>query len=85
MLYLGGFMGRDPVITREGLQQLIEQGDLRYIYSDARGTGDQASISTWVRNTCAVVQGYGTNTQNAGAPDGTQNRGNMVVSLYDCG
>ena len=78
-------MGRDPVITSEGLQQLIQQGELRYIYSEGGGTGDQASVSTWVRNTCIVVQGYDTSTQNAGAPDGTLNRGNMAVSLYDCG
>lgn len=85
VLYLGGFMGRDPVITNEGLQQLIEQGELRYIYSDAGNGGNQSNVSSWVRNSCTLVKGFNTNTQNAGAPDGTLNRGNMAVSLYDCG
>ncbi len=85
VLYLGGFMGRDPVITNEGLQQLIQQGELRYIYSDAGNGGNQSNVSSWVRNSCTLVEGFNTNTQNAGAPDGTQNRGNMAVSLYDCG
>jgi 4-amino-4-deoxy-L-arabinose transferase-like glycosyltransferase len=85
VLYLGGFMGRDPVITEEGLQQLVESGELRYIYSEAGGGGNRANVSTWVRNSCTIVAGFNTNTQNAGAPDGTLNRGNMAVSLYDCG
>lgn len=86
VLYLGGFNGRDPVITSEGLQQLIEQGELRYLYSESGGgRGSQAEISNWVRNACTPVEGFNTNTQNAGAPDGTLNRGNMAVSLYDCG
>jgi 4-amino-4-deoxy-L-arabinose transferase-like glycosyltransferase len=86
VLYLGGFNGRDPVITGAGLQQLIEQGELRYIYSESGGGGgNQSGISSWIRNTCTPVEGFNTNTQNAGAPDGTLNRGNMAVSLYDCG
>jgi len=99
VLYMGGFMGRDPVVTSEDLQRLVDRGELRYIYWDARGGsrgpaggGDQSSISTWVQSACTLVQGFNTNTQNAGAPDGTatpgeafMGRGDMEVSLYDCG
>ncbi|HSD83208.1 MAG TPA: glycosyltransferase family 39 protein, partial [Anaerolineae bacterium] len=85
VLYLGGFMGRDPVISDEDLQQLVKSGELRYIYSEAGGDGNRSSVSTWVRNACTIVEGFNTNTENVGAPDGTLNRGNMSVSLYDCG
>ncbi len=85
VLYLGGFMGRDPVLTGEGLQQLIAQGQLRYIYSESGGGGNPATVSSWIRTNCQAVEGFNTNTQNAGAPDGMQSRGNMAVSLYDCG
>ena len=90
VLYLGGFMGRDPVVTSEDLQRLVDSGELRYIYWNGQGGGpagggDQSRLSTWVRSTCTAVPGFNTNTQNAGAPDGTLNRGNMEVSLYDCG
>jgi hypothetical protein len=83
-LYLGGFMGRDPAIDAVGLQQLVAQGDLRYIYSEAGNGGNQSDVSVWVRNTCQAVDGFSTNTQNTGAPDGTAQRGNLAVSLYDC-
>jgi 4-amino-4-deoxy-L-arabinose transferase-like glycosyltransferase len=84
VLYLGGFMGRDPVLTVDGLRYLIETGQLRYIYSDAGNGGGQSNVSSWVRDNCTNVEGFSASTQNAGAPDGTLNRGNMAVSLYDC-
>ena len=84
VLYLGGFMGRDPVIDGEGLAQLVAQGELRYIYWEVGGVGDgtgggarglsnpgQAGVSAWVSASCAPVRGFEVATQNAGAPDGT--------------
>jgi 4-amino-4-deoxy-L-arabinose transferase-like glycosyltransferase len=86
VLYLGGFMGIDPVETPASLQALVSSGQLRYIYWDATGRGgggpgganggDQSAISTWVRSQCTAVTGYNTNTQNQGAPDGTGNTTN---------
>ena len=58
---------------------------LRYIYSEAGNGSNQSTVSGWVRNNCQAVEGFNTNTQNAGAPDGTLNHGNMAVSLYACG
>ncbi len=89
VLYLGGFMGQDKVLTAAQLAQLVAEGKLRYIYWDARsgngfgrGSGSQSDISAWVTNTCQPVQGYDTATENSGAPDGTSgpsfNRGGPV-------
>ncbi len=32
VLYLGGFMGNDPVVSAEDLSRMVAQGELRYIY-----------------------------------------------------
>jgi 4-amino-4-deoxy-L-arabinose transferase-like glycosyltransferase len=73
VLYLGGFMGQDQVVTTDDLTRMVRQGELRYIYWDARrgGFGDRSDISTWVSSTCTAVQGFDIATRNMGAPDGT--------------
>ncbi|MEW5718224.1 MAG: hypothetical protein AB1817_06350, partial [Chloroflexota bacterium] len=90
VLYLGGFMGQDQVATSADLERMVANGELRYIYWNARGGGfggpggNQSDISSWVTNTCMLV-GFDTLTQNTGAPDGTPGgMGNMQISLYDC-
>lgn len=94
VLYLGGFNGGDQVETSSSLAKLVADGDLRFIYLDARGGGgpggNQSDISSWVTSNCTAV-GYDTATQNFGAPDGTTNSSStpssgsgMQVSLYDC-
>ncbi len=97
VLYLGGFMGQDKVETSASLEQMVADGELRYIYWDGRGggfgPGGQSDISAWVSNTCMPVQGFDTTTRNSGAPDGTAGQaggafsrglGAMQVTLYDC-
>jgi 4-amino-4-deoxy-L-arabinose transferase-like glycosyltransferase len=97
VLYLGGFMGQDPVVNSQDLARLVANKQLRYIYWDARGRGfggAQADISSWVTGQCRPVNNFTTTTRNSGAPDGTTpglgnqpsfGRSNMQVSLYDCG
>ena len=99
VLYLGGFIGQDPVETPERLSALVAEGRLRFIYGETRrGFGQESGVTAWVADHCAVVEGYDTTTVNAGTPDGTyasgaaggafQGRGGggpMQVSLYDCG
>jgi 4-amino-4-deoxy-L-arabinose transferase-like glycosyltransferase len=99
VLYMGGFMGQDPVVNSQDLARLVANKQLRYIYWDARGRGfgsTQADISSWVTGQCKPVNNFTTTTSNSGAPDGTAptpglgnqpffGRGNMQVSLYDCG
>lgn len=75
VLYMGGFMGQDNVVTADDLARLVSDGELRYIYwnSDGRGgMGTNFDISTWVESSCTPVQGFDTSTQNSGAPDGTR-------------
>ena len=100
VLYMGGFMGQDDVVSADDLSRMVNNGELRFIYWDANGRGAEANseISTWIASACTTVKGFDTSTQNAGAPDGTgpnannrffQSDGgpirNMSVSLYDCG
>ncbi len=105
VLYLGGFMGQDRVVTADDLSRMVADGELRYIYWNSsrggfRGFGgnsaNQSEISSWVASNCTPVQGFNTQTQNSGAPDGTSSRtgrsgggffggpGGMQVSLYQC-
>jgi hypothetical protein len=90
VLYLGGFMGQDRVLTTGQLAQLVASGNLRFIYLDAQGgfrggfgngfggSNGQSDISTWVQNNCKAVQGFETATQNFGAPDGTASGSNVT-------
>ncbi len=74
VLYMGGFMGADQVVTANDLQKLVSEGKLRYIYYQNAGFGrfnSQGGVSSWVENQCHVVTGFDTTTLNAGNPDGT--------------
>jgi hypothetical protein len=65
-------MGIDQVATAGDLKQMVCEGELRYIYWDARQRSFAGSdVSSWVASTCTAVQGLSTTTRNAGAPDGT--------------
>jgi hypothetical protein len=78
VLYLGGFMGQDNVVTSDDLAKMVADGELRFIYWNGPsggfrggpGQGGQSDISTWVTTACVPVQGFDTVTQNTGAPDG---------------
>jgi 4-amino-4-deoxy-L-arabinose transferase-like glycosyltransferase len=100
VLYMGGFLGQDHVVSVADLARMVRNGELRFIYWDANGRGPQANseISAWIKSSCTTVQGFDTSTQNAGAPDGIGTDSNnrpfqtnggpmrgMSVSLYDCG
>jgi len=73
VLYMGGFMGQDQVVTPDELAKMVLEGKLRFIYLDASGrdSGGNSNVSSWVASACQVVQGFGTATSNSGAPDGT--------------
>jgi len=76
VLYLGGFMGQDKVVSRDDLRRMVAAGQLRNIYWNAPGGGfgGQADISTWVTTRCKVVTGFDAVTRNAGAPSGILTR-----------
>jgi 4-amino-4-deoxy-L-arabinose transferase-like glycosyltransferase len=77
VLYMGGFMGQDNVVSANDLARLVTDGELRYIYwnSAGRGAETNSDISTWVESSCTPVQGFDTSTQNSGALDGTRSGG----------
>jgi 4-amino-4-deoxy-L-arabinose transferase-like glycosyltransferase len=101
VLYLGGFMGIDQVVTTDQLAQLVQEGKLRFIYWDAHisrmGMVRQGNTSAWISSNCTVVPGFDATTQNSGAPGGISSSTNLKsngisrgfgaleVSLYDCG
>jgi 4-amino-4-deoxy-L-arabinose transferase-like glycosyltransferase len=100
VLYIGGFNGQDQVVSSDDLEQMVKDGELRYVYWSAEGRGPagaNAEISSWVTSSCTAIQGFDTATQNAGVPDGTETDQNnsfsqtiggpfrgMQVTLYDC-
>jgi 4-amino-4-deoxy-L-arabinose transferase-like glycosyltransferase len=93
VLYIGGYLGDDPVADVEQLQKLVESGQLRYVYWSSRGRNFGAAvseppISAWTSRACRAVPGYDTTTENAGAPDGTgsgsSSSESFRISLYDC-
>ncbi len=101
VLYMGGFMGQDEVLTPTSLANLVMERKLRFIYwtesQYGRGAGlsfgGQSLITNWVSNHCSTVQGFNTVTRNFGAPDGinggtgngTLPFGAQPMVLYDCG
>jgi hypothetical protein len=72
VLYLGGFMGQDEVVSSEDLRRMIADSQLRHIYwnSPGGGFGGQADISTWGTTQCKAVTGFEAFTRNASAPGG---------------
>ncbi|HEY1012904.1 MAG TPA: hypothetical protein VGE07_09405, partial [Herpetosiphonaceae bacterium] len=97
VLYLGGFLGSDPVLTAEQLAALVDSGRLRFIYwGGARGgqrggAGGAGVVASFVQRQCQLIPGFEAQTQNAGAPGGTTRqagaatRGGYQLALYDCG
>jgi len=77
VLFLGGFMGSDQVVTSRELASMVANHELRFIYWDPRGNGfggnpnNESGLSTWISANCKVVDGFHTATQNSGAPGGT--------------
>ncbi len=94
VLYIGGFKGQDEVVNTDDLAQMVQDGELRYVYWGAGGAGQQSGIAGWLKSACTPVEGFDTSTRNSGAPDGTNNSigpaapggGNsQIITVYDCG
>jgi 4-amino-4-deoxy-L-arabinose transferase-like glycosyltransferase len=77
VLYLGGFMGIDNVVSSSQLASMVADHVLRFIYWDSRGNGfggrltNETDLSSWITTHCTAVSGFNTATQNSGAPGGT--------------
>jgi hypothetical protein len=86
VLYMGGFNGTDPVIDADGLAEMVERGDLRFVLYSRAGRWRDAQIGTWLDSACQVVPEFS-------PPDGPERRsppseGNPGLVyppvLYDC-
>ncbi|HEX9017223.1 MAG TPA: hypothetical protein VF960_14630, partial [Chloroflexota bacterium] len=98
VLYLGGFMGQDQVVTADDLSRMAAAGELKYLYWNSSGSrggfgGGQSDVSAWVAANCTPVPGFETQTRNSGAPGGTSSGttsaggfgfgGSMQITLYE--
>ncbi|MCS7061621.1 MAG: glycosyltransferase family 39 protein [Anaerolineae bacterium] len=77
VLYIGGFLGTDPIIDGEGLQQMVAAGKLRYVW-DAGGQlrRSRPDITAWLYQSCRVVPPE--ELRQAGAPN------TPGSPLYEC-
>ncbi|MFI6595623.1 ArnT family glycosyltransferase [Nonomuraea sp. NPDC050536] len=60
VIAMGGFTGSDPAMTVARLQQLVKNGELRYVLTgDDRGGPGRGSteVTGWVTANCTAVQG----------------------------
>jgi len=75
VLPIGGFNGTDPVPTFAAFQQMVADGELRYVLVSGQGgfggglgggsqSGDAAQIRTWVEQNCTQVTDAGTSGLN---------------------
>jgi 4-amino-4-deoxy-L-arabinose transferase-like glycosyltransferase len=97
VLYVGGFMGEDEVVTSDDLAGLVADGELGYIlWGESMGPfGNKTDVLDWIASACVPVEGFETVAQNFGPPDGmmpppsdradTLPFGAMQMTLYECG
>jgi 4-amino-4-deoxy-L-arabinose transferase-like glycosyltransferase len=86
VLYMGGFNGQDQIVTADDLAEMVNDGELRFIYWNTTSPGreNNSEIGSWVSSACTPVQGFETTTRNAGAPDGTiANLGGITASPFN--
>jgi len=91
VLYIGGFLGSDPIVDAAGLAQMVANGELRYMYWDTSNRS-RNDISRWVQSACTLMPGFAARVRNGGAPDGTGfaafmpgSLGELNMDLYRCG
>ncbi|HWQ66138.1 MAG TPA: glycosyltransferase family 39 protein [Methanospirillum sp.] len=83
VMALGGFSGRDQILSKEALQERIRQGEIRYFFLTRHGGGmpgdSSEGVTTWIADTCPVVPDSEWNTNPT---SNTTERRERV--LYDC-
>jgi hypothetical protein len=82
VLYMGGFTGGDPVIDAEGLRELVEAGDLRYIYYQNIGLEKDQKVKGWLRSSCQVVEEFSVRPQTNQDQRGPQDQN--APMLFEC-
>ncbi len=82
VLYMGGFTGSDPVIDTEGLRELVEAGDLRYIYYQNIGQEKDQKVKGWLRSSCQVIEEFSVRPDTNQDQRGPQDQNAPV--LFEC-
>jgi 4-amino-4-deoxy-L-arabinose transferase-like glycosyltransferase len=88
VLYMGGFNGSDPVIDAQGLSEMVNAGEVRYVLLGGQNRG-QIEISEWVASTCTAVPQFsraqaGSGTRQRPAADGPVPDAMQPPILYRC-
>ena len=71
VLYMGGFNGSDPVVDASDMAELVADSELRYVLwspSNGPGGGGNQAISTWLSESCSVVDDIELGQENLPAP-----------------
>ncbi|MGQ9815838.1 MAG: hypothetical protein ACUVR3_11935, partial [Candidatus Roseilinea sp.] len=77
VLYIGGFLGTDPIVSAEDLKQMVNAGRLRYVWdAGERLRLLKPDIAEWLDEACKIVPVK--DLKQAGAPD------TPGSPLYEC-
>jgi hypothetical protein len=83
VISIGGFMGRDPVFSTDGLTNLIDKGAVRFflISQGGRGGFSQNESASWVQDNCQQVPKELWQSLSTSEQGGNDER---APALYDC-
>ena len=86
---MGGFTGRETVLTGSFLADLVSSGDARYFLLGGSGGGPFGSSNAAadaITSTCTLVptSDWSAGTTDGSGSDGTSGFGGSSASLYDC-
>ncbi len=79
VLYMGGLNGNDPVIDAEGLQEMVEAGDLRYIFYQNLGQEKDRMVMKWLQSSCQIVEDFSSRHQAKQDQRGQQDQNAPVL------
>ncbi|MFC4778674.1 glycosyltransferase family 39 protein [Paenibacillus sp. GCM10023252] len=80
MMY-GGYLGSDPVLTAEELQEMVDAGEVRYFYTTPMGSS-QTEVSEWIAKNTKEVPASEWQSESNGASGGMPMMGGMS-KLYE--
>jgi 4-amino-4-deoxy-L-arabinose transferase-like glycosyltransferase len=80
VLYMGGFGGADAVVDAADLQEMVANGELRFVFY-ANNRNSKGGIAQWLTTSCQVVPRFSVNPDRNTSPN--QANANDLM-LYDC-
>jgi len=79
---MGGFTGSDAVIDADGLREMVEVGDLRFVfYQNIRQEKDKI-VKEWLRSSCQVVEEFSVRPQTT--QDQRRPQDQNTPALFEC-